>query len=244
MLGVRLIDLVTLPGQPAGAFTLQAREGSGAAATANPGFAKPDDVSIGAAHLGHHLAAEDRAAVAAQPVRLGHQHPRHAALHTATDCGLNIMPLFHIHGLIAGVLAPLSAGSQVFCTPGFQRAEVLRLDGRGQAHLVHRGADDAPGHSRPRLEERRGDRAPPAALPALVVVVVDASAGDPRARGGVQGAAGRGLRHDRGDPPDDRQPAAARPRASPAPSAGPPAPRWRSWPRTARCSALARPAKS
>jgi acyl-CoA synthetase (AMP-forming)/AMP-acid ligase II len=32
---------------------------------------------------------------------------------------LNIMPLFHIHGLIAGVLAPLSAGSFVFCTPGF-----------------------------------------------------------------------------------------------------------------------------
>jgi acyl-CoA synthetase (AMP-forming)/AMP-acid ligase II len=29
------------------------------------------------------------------------------------------MPLFHIHGLIAGVLAPLSAGSMVFCTPGF-----------------------------------------------------------------------------------------------------------------------------
>jgi acyl-CoA synthetase (AMP-forming)/AMP-acid ligase II len=35
------------------------------------------------------------------------------------DCGLNIMPLFHIHGLIAGVMAPLAAGSQVFCTPGF-----------------------------------------------------------------------------------------------------------------------------
>ncbi|MFN8899566.1 MAG: AMP-binding protein, partial [Pseudomonadota bacterium] len=35
------------------------------------------------------------------------------------DRGLNIMPLFHIHGLIAGVLAPLAAGSQVFCTPGF-----------------------------------------------------------------------------------------------------------------------------
>ena len=36
-----------------------------------------------------------------------------------SDIGLNIMPLFHIHGLIAGVLAPLAAGSQVFCTPGF-----------------------------------------------------------------------------------------------------------------------------
>jgi acyl-CoA synthetase (AMP-forming)/AMP-acid ligase II len=35
------------------------------------------------------------------------------------DRGLTIMPLFHIHGLIAGVLAPLSAGSAVFCPPGF-----------------------------------------------------------------------------------------------------------------------------
>ena len=35
------------------------------------------------------------------------------------DRGLAIMPLFHIHGLIAGILAPLSAGSAVFCPPGF-----------------------------------------------------------------------------------------------------------------------------
>jgi acyl-CoA synthetase (AMP-forming)/AMP-acid ligase II len=35
------------------------------------------------------------------------------------DRGLNIMPLFHIHGLIAGLLAPLSQGAYVCCTPGF-----------------------------------------------------------------------------------------------------------------------------
>ena len=29
------------------------------------------------------------------------------------------MPLFHIHGLIAAVSASLSAGAQIFCTPGF-----------------------------------------------------------------------------------------------------------------------------
>ena len=29
------------------------------------------------------------------------------------------MPLFHIHGLVASVLAPVSAGSTVVCTPGF-----------------------------------------------------------------------------------------------------------------------------
>jgi oxalate---CoA ligase len=38
---------------------------------------------------------------------------------TAADIGLNIMPLFHIHGLVAGILAPLAAGGQVFCSPGF-----------------------------------------------------------------------------------------------------------------------------
>jgi acyl-CoA synthetase (AMP-forming)/AMP-acid ligase II len=35
------------------------------------------------------------------------------------DTCLNIMPLFHIHGLIAAVLASLAAGASVVCTPGF-----------------------------------------------------------------------------------------------------------------------------
>jgi acyl-CoA synthetase (AMP-forming)/AMP-acid ligase II len=35
------------------------------------------------------------------------------------DRGLNLMPLFHIHGLVAGLLAPLSAGGPVICSRGF-----------------------------------------------------------------------------------------------------------------------------
>jgi acyl-CoA synthetase (AMP-forming)/AMP-acid ligase II len=38
---------------------------------------------------------------------------------THSDRGMGIMPLFHIHGLIAGILAPLSAGGEVCCTIGF-----------------------------------------------------------------------------------------------------------------------------
>jgi acyl-CoA synthetase (AMP-forming)/AMP-acid ligase II len=38
---------------------------------------------------------------------------------TPDDRCLNIMPLFHIHGLIAAVTASLSVGASVFCTPGF-----------------------------------------------------------------------------------------------------------------------------
>ncbi len=39
-------------------------------------------------------------------------------LENADRC-LNIMPLFHIHGLVAAVLATLSAGGSVYCTGGF-----------------------------------------------------------------------------------------------------------------------------
>ena len=45
---------------------------------------------------------------------------------TAQDRCLNVMPLFHIHGLMAPVLASLSVGAEVVCTPGF---DALRFFG-------------------------------------------------------------------------------------------------------------------
>ena len=38
---------------------------------------------------------------------------------TPEDRCLNVMPLFHIHGLMAAVLASLDAGASVACSPGF-----------------------------------------------------------------------------------------------------------------------------
>lgn len=38
---------------------------------------------------------------------------------TPQDRCMNVMPLFHIHGLIAAVSATLKAGGQVWCAPGF-----------------------------------------------------------------------------------------------------------------------------
>jgi acyl-CoA synthetase (AMP-forming)/AMP-acid ligase II len=35
------------------------------------------------------------------------------------DRCLNVMPLFHIHGLIAATLASIAAGGSIYCTPGF-----------------------------------------------------------------------------------------------------------------------------
>ena len=47
------------------------------------------------------------------------RHIRTTLALTPEDRCLNIMPLFHIHGLIAAVLTSLSAGASIYCTPGF-----------------------------------------------------------------------------------------------------------------------------
>ena len=42
------------------------------------------------------------------------------------DCCLNIMPLFHIHGLMTAILATLQAGARVVCTDGIYGARFFR----------------------------------------------------------------------------------------------------------------------
>ncbi|HEX3348923.1 MAG TPA: acyl--CoA ligase [Acetobacteraceae bacterium] len=46
---------------------------------------------------------------------------------TPDDVCLNIMPLFHIHGLIAATLSSLAAGGSVVCTPGFNAFRFFSL---------------------------------------------------------------------------------------------------------------------
>jgi acyl-CoA synthetase (AMP-forming)/AMP-acid ligase II/acyl carrier protein len=41
------------------------------------------------------------------------------------DRCLNVMPLFHVHGLIGALLSTLSAGGSIVCAPGFQAAHFL-----------------------------------------------------------------------------------------------------------------------
>jgi acyl-CoA synthetase (AMP-forming)/AMP-acid ligase II len=117
-LGVRLIDLVVADGAPAGAFTLVARDGQGGSPAAHAGFAQPDDVSM-VLHTSGTTSRPKIVPLSQRNLAASATHIRNTLAFTAADCGLNIMPLFHIHGLIAGVLAPLAAGSKVFCTPGF-----------------------------------------------------------------------------------------------------------------------------
>jgi acyl-CoA synthetase (AMP-forming)/AMP-acid ligase II len=118
-LGVRILDL--LPGVQAGDFTLRARDGGGgtpAELGVQGGTAEPDDTSM-VLHTSGTTSRPKIVPLSQRNLCTSAANIARTLQFTAADRGLNIMPLFHIHGLIAGVLAPLAAGSQVFCTPGF-----------------------------------------------------------------------------------------------------------------------------
>jgi oxalate---CoA ligase len=112
-LGVRVVEL--LPGEAAGSFVLDLQPGTPAV---NGGFAQPGDISM-VLHTSGTTSRPKIVPLSQANLAASAQNIRDTLRFTAADCGLNIMPLFHIHGLIAGVLAPLAAGSQVYCTPGF-----------------------------------------------------------------------------------------------------------------------------
>ena len=42
------------------------------------------------------------------------------------DCCLNVMPLFHIHGLVGALLSSVAAGASVVCSPGYQDGELMQ----------------------------------------------------------------------------------------------------------------------
>lgn len=116
-LGIAILELTPHPENGAGSFTL-----SGAAYTgkpvANGGIAQSDDVAL----ILHTSGTTSRPKI----VPLTHKNVCASARSISTtlnltqdDRELHVMPLFHIHGLIAGVLAPMAVGSQIFCTPGF-----------------------------------------------------------------------------------------------------------------------------
>ncbi len=118
-LGVRIVDLVVDDGAPAGSFRLEPRAAAGSVApAANGGFAQPADIGM-VLHTSGTTSRPKIVPLSVANLCASARNIRTALALGSNDVGLNIMPLFHIHGLIAGVLAPISAGSTVYCTPGF-----------------------------------------------------------------------------------------------------------------------------
>lgn len=115
---VPIIELVATPGQGAGTFTLDAPGLTGAPAAGNSGYAAAGDIAL-VLHTSGTTSRPKIVPLTQKNICASAHNVRETAALTAADRGLNIMPLFHIHGLIAGILAPLIAGGEICCTPGF-----------------------------------------------------------------------------------------------------------------------------
>jgi acyl-CoA synthetase (AMP-forming)/AMP-acid ligase II len=102
---------------PAGRFRLVA-EGDRGGAAARPGPAEADDVAL-VLHTSGTTSRPKIVPLLQRNLVASARHIGETLRLTPEDRCLNIMPLFHIHGLIAAVLSSLAAGAAVSCTPGF-----------------------------------------------------------------------------------------------------------------------------
>ena len=120
-LGIPLLELQSDDSGPAGTFALSA-DISGAAES--PGAAGPDDVGL-VLHTSGTTSRPKIVPLRQRNLAASARNIRETLALTPADRCLNIMPLFHIHGLIAGVLASVGAGGCTWCSPGFNAMQVF-----------------------------------------------------------------------------------------------------------------------
>lgn len=113
--GLKILELEVADDAPAGQFTLTGGDVRG---TGRGKAAGPEDIAL----ILHTSGTTSRPKI----VPLTQANLLASAGHIAAtlrlgaeDRCLNVMPLFHIHGLIAAVLSSLYSGGSIFCSPGF-----------------------------------------------------------------------------------------------------------------------------
>jgi acyl-CoA synthetase (AMP-forming)/AMP-acid ligase II len=123
-LHIRLIELQPLAEAAAGSFVLEI--GEAGAPGENFGPSDPDDTAL-VLHTSGTTARPKIVPLTNRNVAASAGHIAESLALTPGDVCLNVMPLFHIHGLIAAVLSSLSAGASVCCTGGFNALRFLSL---------------------------------------------------------------------------------------------------------------------
>ncbi len=121
-LGIRCLDVRWDERGPAGRFELAGGEGLSGHGGSSPPDA--DDIAL----VLHTSGTTSRPKIV--PLTHGNlcssaRNISRALQLSAQDRCLNIMPLFHIHGIVAALLASLAAGGSVACTPGYRDGQFL-----------------------------------------------------------------------------------------------------------------------
>ena len=113
--GLPILRLVSDEDRPAGLFELVSDLSN---PVSSGGPAETDDIAL-VLHTSGTTSRPKIVPLTHQNVCTSARNIRTTLKLTPEDHCMNVMPLFHIHGLMAAVLSSLSVGASVFCTPGF-----------------------------------------------------------------------------------------------------------------------------
>ena len=116
-LDLPIAELVKDDSAAAGTFTLDGA-GREPVPSNRSGAAGPDDIAL-VLHTSGTTSRPKIVPLSQRNVCASACHIRDSLNLGPADRCLNIMPLFHIHGLMAAVLASVAAGASVHCSPGF-----------------------------------------------------------------------------------------------------------------------------
>tara|TARA_B100000676_G_scaffold24465_1_gene21992 strand:- start:11324 stop:12847 length:1524 start_codon:yes stop_codon:yes gene_type:complete len=123
-LGMGIARLSVPESAAAGCFDLAVTEAPSASGTAAHGMAEADDIAL-VLHTSGTTSRPKIVPLSQTNVCASARHIGESLALVPDDRCLNIMPLFHIHGLIAAVLSSLAAGASVHCAPGFNALKIF-----------------------------------------------------------------------------------------------------------------------
>ncbi len=120
--GLAVLRLSFDPAGPAGLFALRA-EGAAAGAP-DAAAAGPDDIAL-ILHTSGTTSRPKIVPLLQRNVAASARHIGASLALTPADRCMNMMPLFHIHGLLAAISSSLAAGASIWCAPGFDALRVF-----------------------------------------------------------------------------------------------------------------------
>jgi acyl-CoA synthetase (AMP-forming)/AMP-acid ligase II len=125
-LGIDVAVLSFSETDPAGVFTLVGKPSATPVAADQGGFAESGDIAL-VLHTSGTTSRPKIVPLSQENICASAAHVAASIELTMEDRCLNIMPLFHIHGLIAAVLASFGVGASIVCTPGFNALKFFAL---------------------------------------------------------------------------------------------------------------------
>ena len=119
--GIPVLDLLSQSGEAAGRFSIEGKTGRPSIIAQAQ---QADDIAL-ILHTSGTTAQPKQVPLSQGNLCASMTHLQTSLVLSPQDRCLNLMPLFHIHGLVGALLASLGKGGSVVCPPGFSPTDIF-----------------------------------------------------------------------------------------------------------------------